>query len=1116
MNNISELKQTELLTIREEKKSGGQGDWEEKDTSPFSVTVEGQKVISETRSKNTDEPTSIPSPFARLALAEIAFKAASEISWDELPKRYQKIVSNCLDVAEIFFNYNRYKDAGLVKVIKWDRKTDLESVKDTIFAKTLTKFLEADKAQYNFDGMDAIYLLKYCGGSTGGENRIIGATSPITLFFSVDNDLSYVAEKIHFSRNNKPFDKDEFYSLEKRDPEFIRYFIEKLPMDLNSFGEKFGAVNAYIHRVEKDVSIDENNDRYVPIIFGENDVVEIFKQSLYCRDETNVRIESDFQIKANSVTPIPLVLPTAGSIYKNCNYTDSNLQFGDNFAPECDQKELNERILPGTNIKYPYLTLSDFLEDKAIMMPYEQNNDAYFSALTYKPNGGESVSFLLPIKKKFFEYFSVDDLLSENKNDKPTIEMKYSWGTLEVLLNIPISGNKNVKSVEYRKEYKTTDENLISDVRFGLGLFPIIRCNNIELSDYRVALFDKFKGENIELSFYNEHEKIPEDCHRIVSNKENRRCSVETYVLHQKRFDRIDVKTSSFNGVIIPIFKKEENNKNFIFAVDFGTTNTHIAYRLEGDKSSKSFDSNKPQMIRFHKNYPGDVDIRAAFENSYIPDKIGREEEKTDKKGGAGEKTDKYSFPIRSAFAVQNNIDYKHEVYTLCDGYIPFRYEKTNTPNYVKLIIGENLKWASTSNDENKKNIELFIKNIAFMLHNKVLLEDGNLEQTEIRWFYPISMPPHLVTTLSTAWIKSCKEYFGEKVKVKKILESVAPFIYYKKNGGGTEPIVTIDVGGGTTDVYVKQDDNNKYVMSFRFASNSIFGDGYNSNIEDNGFVKKYKDDFDKELKEDPIEKAKDEIYNKGVTSDFISFLFSLASPDRPSLNFMEKLKSNQNLKYVFLIFYAAIIYHIAKFMKAKELKKPLTVCFSGNGSKTLQVLSEDEEILEKFIKTIFEKVYGEKYSKTEGFCLKYNTEQPKEATAKGGLIDKDEKVSDENKSVLLGIDDTTIATEENCFDNISEDMKEKIVESVGNFINFLFRDLNKEFCFYNQFGTNPNIVKEVVEIANQNLKQYLDDGIEKAKEYITNREEPINETLFFYPIVGMLNKLAQKLGDKK
>ena len=70
------------------------------------------------------EITSIPSPFARVDLAKTAFKFISDSRQLEGETIYHKIVSDSLDVGEIFFNYRKLEDK--LEIIVWDRDRELD------------------------------------------------------------------------------------------------------------------------------------------------------------------------------------------------------------------------------------------------------------------------------------------------------------------------------------------------------------------------------------------------------------------------------------------------------------------------------------------------------------------------------------------------------------------------------------------------------------------------------------------------------------------------------------------------------------------------------------------------------------------------------------------------------------------------------------------------------------------------------------------------------------------------------------------------------------------------------------------------------------------------------
>jgi hypothetical protein len=200
--------------------------------------------------------------------------------------------------------------------------------------------------------------------------------------------------------------------------------------------------------------------------------------------------------------------------------------------------------------------------------------------------------------------------------------------------------------------------------------------------------------------------------------------------------------------------------------------------------------------------------------------------------------------------------------------------------------------------------------------------------------------------------------------------------------------------------------------------------------------------------------------------------------------------------------------------MKAKGIDLPQTVAFSGNGSKTLQVISQNHKVQEMFVKNIFEKVYGKTYPKTSTFYLKFDNERPKEATANGGLEATIEQATAAPELVvLMGTDDQKFVQKET-FAEISDIQKKAIVQNVIDFINFI-PILNENNVFGDAYSLDVSILNNVLDICRKDLDSYLTLGLEKVKRLLledTTKTNLITESLFFYPIVGMLNNLTKEL----
>ena len=78
--------------------------------------------------------------------------------------------------------------------------------------------------------------------------------------------------------------------------------------------------------------------------------------------------------------------------------------------------------------------------------------------------------------------------------------------------------------------------------------------------------------------------------------------------------------------------------------------------------------------------------------------------------------------------------------------------------------------------------------------------------------------------------------------------ESIAPYYFYKTHPdrfkAAASTVASIDIGGGTSDVAVFQENSARPTLltSFRFAANSIFGDAYSDvpQGDTNPMLKKY------------------------------------------------------------------------------------------------------------------------------------------------------------------------------------------------------------------------------------------------------------------------------------
>lgn len=1079
------------------------------------------------------EITSIPSPFARIDLVKNAFKEVCKV--DKRIRKadldgktiFHKMVSDTLDVAEIFFNIDKYN--GKVEVLKWDPSIMLAELENSnipghkYLADALHKYMISDAKTYNFGSMKNIYLLNYLQGPD--EINIIGATSPATLFFSNANDLSYVND-IYFG-DDKPFDSN-YQPLYKRDFEFVKYLF-LLRKSISNFAGLFPEFDTYLSETYKQIP-DQNKKNELNNItpndladfdqisvkdVHQNDLVEVLGYTLYKKANRPLASSSDFIILTRKeVEPLPLVLPVdAGNRYADLQYTTA--KWGNtNKAPFMDNEtDLSRRILPFEGSKHPYLTISDFLEDSIVKVPHTLNKSNYFDG--HIKIEKQELAFLLPIKPLFFRYFTVEDLKGNMRDGRPMFEMKLLAGdSVSVTLRIPIKGVDNISYIEYSRIYYNNNSVDISnnagnivEMRFTGFIMPQVRFINAADAIYNISCVQA-SSEKVDFIFYNENGPIntPQKSCRYEGDGYPRKAY--NYHIKGTNFDYIQVRNQhGYKGIIVPIFRQQLNIATFEFAIDLGTSNTHIEYKIGGGQPQAfAFSKSDKQLCEIftpHVNEFGYLDDLQGetelIERDFLPDEIG---------------TADYYFPTRTVLSCSKTIDWNKQIdpFTLVN--LPFTYDKRADLPYNDLRY--NIKWG---NGMELRVMESYVRTLMLIIRNKVLLNNGNLGSTKITWFYPISMAPKRLNRLKQTWDAAYNEYFGNGSTIC-MTESAAPIQYFFQRYATATSLVNVDIGGGTTDIAFAKDKVINYVTSFRFASNALFENSFSDMDINNGIIDFYKGEILKLL----VQKDISELVrvfnseNNARPANMASFLFGLKDNTLPkskginekAIDFNYILQEDENFKIVFILFYTSIVYHIAQITKALGLDVPRHISFSGNGSKAIRVITTDTKLLAKYTKIVFEKVLDKPYDKELELLGLDKDTNPKDSTCKGGLIGITDS-NDEDKTIVFKSDCSGIVSKNDTYASIDGVYKSKTVKAVEYFFNFVFNDMNNAFNFDKNFGVKTVALKIAQEVAQKDLATFLDKGISQRQEE-NKGDDVIEETFFYYPIKGVLQSISAEI----
>ncbi|GAB4015154.1 hypothetical protein GCM10028808_39730 [Spirosoma migulaei] len=1136
------------------------------------------EAIEDPEGGNTKEPpSSIPSPFARFDLVRTAFARLARTDTLTGEPNDQRLVSECFDVGQVFFNFDKLKDK--IEIIRWDKNKHLDGLINSAYeghqryGKALRLFIDQDgggaKAEggYNLRELDSIYILRYTDHRDSG---IIGGTSPSTLFFSAPGNLNFV--DIQFG-NDRLFDRT-YCPLHEREVEYQQFWhgLSKRP----GFADRFPEVADYL-RKSLVLLKRENNAAWQKIgndaekLPGEafdklfenlqspaGDLVEVLPGFRIRKGRVNAADldTSEFVLRSDKyrlIYPLeqypnrlfPMVLQNnyQGRLLYTKDYWNRDQEVP-TYVEESEDWRENKRRLPGQADFYPWLTVSDFLEPYIIRLVYPINGQRFHDG-GLQSDHEITKSYLLPLKREFFDFFDVEDLIS-GRGEKVSFQLRNGVGdSVKAILTIPLKAGEPpivLERIYYSSELSSAprpvdqkaNKGVVMEYQFGLNLMPYIRLTNPDIPPiYHVQVVDRdidhfTFGHDYTIQFFDHdlNKVLPINPPKVRSRKQQNLAKSATtkYYRLKENFDYISVNVGGKQGLIIPKFKSiTMGNEQFTFAVDFGTTNTHIEYQTAINPSPKAFDLtpddqpiatlHDPQFVLRDKSFnetnaPILADIVPV---EWLPDRVGKQE--------------RASFPTRTAL-LDNHPSKTENLFAFQDFNPALLYEKQNIPKET-YHVETDLKWSSQAHDDYKeRQVRAYLESLLLMIRNKVLLNRGNLQTVRIVWFYPLSMLEHRRNFFEDEWNKLTQEILPTKNVPQRIPESTAPY-YEWDVSAETRQAVCVDIGGGTSDVVVFSEGGPSLITSFRFAANSIFGDAKKS-AKTNGFVRKYEGKIKPMLEQNgfnDLKNAYDVIEERQHSEDIVAFFFSLRDnrdvQNKVTIDFNEMLAKDESLKIVFLVFYAAIIYHIARLMQARQYEMPITIAFSGNGSKVIKILTSKSGPLEQLTRLIFEKVYQKSYADA-GLTIRIEHNEPKEFTCRGGLkrskdlnfsstdSSKEDELIEKTKVVLLGTTDNRFGQKTDKYQTIDKATLASVAEEVQLFVDLLF-NLNDEFDFKNKFNVSTGRLAEYRRVLLNNLHETVADGFARKRRE-SNPSDPVEESLFFYPLTVGLNALASEI----
>lgn len=1149
--------------------------------------------------------TSIPSPLARMELFDTAFRIVADDRKDNLKGKtiYHQLVSDVLDVMQMLFNANN-EEIGYGKKIwfkEWRVNENIDKLKakgdshpNYLLAKSLEQIFFDDK----FSGTDSIFLIYY-------EQKLLGGASPLTLFFTSPNWARYIADGV-IANVPKSMDGDVFFdsdyrALHERDKEFVKYVYKLLLLYPAAFNKAEG-LRAYINKTIKthftswrneqefQKSAEDGQNTAMNSLDGDyekirtnvdNKLLTVNGVYFYHQKQEDIkeRIKnnSDFIVKATvdkfaseefggnnyEISP-PLVL--VDNMNVQGDYMDRNSPWSsDNRVKEFYHKNipLFERQLPlgsSLTVNYPFITVDDFIEDVLIELPFAINSPKFFTGLQ-----GE-LKYLLPVKKEYFNFFRIEDL-------KNQLSINVGEEQVKVSLKIPIKNKKGIEHILFTKEYKKQSNDIVG-LKADIGIFPFYQINDTDpnlqaLNDYTILLAERDDPPKIQsLDFYKYNSPTASAAIQTKVLQRSTQTDVATgdstatskYFRVKEAFDYMELVYTDnsgvpYKGLIIPNFTNRTFNKNnltkaYTFAIDFGTSNTHIAY-MENDGTLPmpfEVDDTDQQMVLL--NSPGtdiDLGIKYAFYGQFPAIDLTLRREFVPAVFTAQSKLT-VSFPFKTAsceVTAFGNTD-KSEVdlfsHINIGYYIDADAVKTNNVVYTT-----NLKWLLENNidNANKSRVKLFLKQLLQQIRAKAIINNARLDNLKIVWSVPHSMERGNRATLNNVLKEAFDEVFGKSgaVLAPPIPESISPYFFLTKSDAdiqSTANVVNIDIGGGTTDVMMFMEssgnrDDRYLTTSFKFAGSDLWGGGYKGKLKDNGFIKNYLN-YQKTNNITPEEVK----YFKRVKDDG-----NLSSDDLISLLFKYDYKfkfsdsitiGNPNLSIILYLHYAAIVYHIVQVLELKKYPLPRYLSFTGKGSQYIKLIcGGDEHELNEFTKLLF-KAYT-KHPLHGSFEIHLNN-NPKQITANGSVLyslagdDETAKFKNIIEFVHPGFNpETDIELTQQLVDNGNNTLCVADTIEADSILNISV--LNNLNTFLEKTLTNKEIVdfladfkiknpQEVLEVLKWNGDTFNGDGFvyDSFKKVLNDlkkldKTSQLPESLFFFALKDSLYRLSKEIVKK-
>ena len=482
----------------------------------------------------------------------------------------------------------------------------------------------------------------------------------------------------------------------------------------------------------------------------------------------------------------------------------------------------------------------------------------------------------------------------------------------------------------------------------------------------------------------------------LTSSPEAVLCNVATqatgnaYTEHNKRVD--------VGLILLPEPQQiQETSNQWSIGIDFGTTNSCVYYK-------ENKEAPKPLNFKNRINLPYDpgtdeeeIEEVMQAHKEFVPSRVVSTPFMTILRERAFKETTVDNLPFRSNF-----IYYVDQVL----------YAIEDLPD-DKRPLKFNLKWDEA--EQSRTKVQYFISQAILQAAVEAAANGIKRDNLDFNFSYPEAYTSEHLRAFKRITKRSVNVGLGDanfktQEKTKFLTESISSALYFAAGQKipFTENVVTIDIGGGTSDLSIWQNLNLIWRNSFRLAGKDVLIDFLCNNL---GLIKDISgnDDlllssYDNLVK---IKKDKAKLQN-GVELLVNSPQFGTAFESRFELiSGKEKGKALKDLSELAL---SGILYYVSQVLNhliendqfKKGVSKSLKICLGGKASTLYKIVFEDSEEQEGLSKMI-EKVTGGIFS---SISVEF-TSTPKHEVSYGLLVDQsgatDLNIKERSHETILG-----------------------------------------------------------------------------------------------------------------